>query len=156
MPSSISDPPSCVADTKTCTPRPDWRICVHKQNCVPPPICKHEAPSVIFDCFVWHWVGLLLFTVVKPGIYGLAFTMGKWFLTDNSLTVDRILMISSVDSQEIWILIKWWKNQPSSTSASVFAWTRDHTNNPIFGPKTLFLGYKNTLKIFGFFCQKAN
>ena len=32
-------------------------------------------------------------TPVKPGIYGLAFTMGKWFLTDNSAMVGRILMI---------------------------------------------------------------
>ena len=29
-------------------------------------------------------------TTVKPGIYGLAFTMGKWLLTDNSATVGRI------------------------------------------------------------------
>ena len=45
-------------------------------------------------------------TAVKPGIYGLAFTMGKWFLTNNSATVGRILMISSADPQEIFILIK--------------------------------------------------
>ena len=54
---------------------------------------------------------------VKPGICGLAFTMGKWFLTDNSATVGRILMISSADPHEILILIKWWKNHPSSKSA---------------------------------------
>ena len=41
-------------------------------------------------------------TAVKPGIYGLAFTMGKWFLTDNSATVGRILMISSADPHEIF------------------------------------------------------
>ena len=35
-------------------------------------------------------------------------------LTDNSATVGRILMISSADLHEILILIKWWKNQPSS------------------------------------------
>ena len=43
---------------------------------------------------------------VKPGICGLAFTMGKWFLTDNSATVGRILMISSADPHDILILIK--------------------------------------------------
>ena len=32
-------------------------------------------------------------TAVKPGIYGLAFTMRNRFLTDNSATVGRILMI---------------------------------------------------------------
>ena len=42
------------------------------------------------------------FTAVKPGIYGLAFTMGKCFLTDNSATVGRILMISSADPHEIF------------------------------------------------------
>jgi len=41
-------------------------------------------------------------TAVKPGIYGLAFTMGKCFLTDNSATVGRILMISSADPHEIF------------------------------------------------------
>ena len=66
-------------------------------------------------------------TAVKPGIYGLAFTMGKWFLTDNSAMVGRILMISSADPHEILILMKWWKNQPSTTSASGF-W-------PIFAQK---------------------
>ena len=48
-----------------------------------------------------------LLTAVKPGIYGLAFTMGKWFLTDNSATVGPILIISSSDAHEILILIKW-------------------------------------------------
>ena len=43
----------------------------------------------------------------KPGIYGLAFTIGKWFLTDNSTTVGRILMIFTADPHEIFILIKW-------------------------------------------------
>ena len=43
--------------------------------------------------------------------------MGKWFLTDNSATVGRILMTYSAHPNEISILIKWWKNQPSSTSA---------------------------------------
>ena len=43
-------------------------------------------------------------TAVKPGIYGLAFTMGKWFLTDNSATVGRILMIFLADPHEILIL----------------------------------------------------
>ena len=45
-------------------------------------------------------------TAVKPGIYGLALTMGKWFLTDNPATVGQILMISSADPHEILILIK--------------------------------------------------
>ena len=40
-------------------------------------------------------------------IYGLPFTMGKWFLTDNSSTVGRILMISSADPHEILTLRKW-------------------------------------------------
>ena len=40
---------------------------------------------------------ITLRTAVNPGIYGLAFTMGKWFLTENSATVGRILMISSAD-----------------------------------------------------------
>ena len=44
--------------------------------------------------------GCLLITAVKPGIYGLAFTMGKWSLTDNSATVGRVLMISSADPHE--------------------------------------------------------
>ena len=44
----------------------------------------------------------LYITAVKPGNYGLAFTMGKWFLTDNSATVGRILMISSADPHEIF------------------------------------------------------
>ena len=43
--------------------------------------------------------------------------MGKWFLSDNSATVGRILMIFSAHPHEISIPIKWWKNQPSSTSA---------------------------------------
>ena len=46
------------------------------------------------------------YTAVKPGIYGLSFTMGKWFLTDNSATVGRILIISPVDPHKILILIK--------------------------------------------------
>ena len=46
-------------------------------------------------------------TAVKPGIYGLAVTMGKWSLTDNSAVVGRILMIFSADPHEILILIKW-------------------------------------------------
>ena len=46
-------------------------------------------------------------TAVKPGIYGLAFTMGKWFLTDNLATVGHMLMISLADPHEILILIKW-------------------------------------------------
>ena len=46
-------------------------------------------------------------TADKPGIYGLAFTMGIWFLTDNSATVGRILMIFSAHPHEISILIKW-------------------------------------------------
>ena len=54
-----------------------------------------------------NYNSLFLLTAVKPGIHGLAFTMGKWFLTDNSATVGRILMISSADPHEIYILIKW-------------------------------------------------
>ena len=50
---------------------------------------------------------MIQLTAVEPGIYGLAFTMGKWFLTDNSSTVGRILMISLADPHEILILIKW-------------------------------------------------
>ena len=46
-------------------------------------------------------------TAVKPWIYGFAFTLGKWFLTDNSATVGRILMIFLADLHEI--LMKWWK-----------------------------------------------
>ena len=46
-------------------------------------------------------------TAVEPGIYGLAFTMGKWNSTDNLATVVRVLVISLADSQEILILIKW-------------------------------------------------
>ena len=45
-------------------------------------------------------------TAVKPGIYGLAFTIGKWVLTDNSATVGWILMISSADPHEILILVE--------------------------------------------------
>ena len=45
-------------------------------------------------------------------IYGLPFTMGKWFLTDNSSMVGRILMISSADHHDILIMIRWWKNSP--------------------------------------------
>ena len=45
-------------------------------------------------------------TAVQPGIYELAFTMNKWFLTDNSATVSPILMISSADPHEILILIR--------------------------------------------------
>ena len=48
-----------------------------------------------------------LLTAVNPGIHGLAFTMGKWFLTDNLATVGRILMILSADPHEILIMIKW-------------------------------------------------
>ena len=44
-----------------------------------------------------NYNSLFLLTAVKPGIYGLAFTMGKWFLKDDSATVGRILMISSAD-----------------------------------------------------------
>ena len=50
---------------------------------------------------------LYLSTAVKPGIYGLAFTVGKWFLTDNSATVGRILMMSAADPHEILIKLKW-------------------------------------------------
>ena len=39
----------------------------------------------------------------------------------NSATVGQILMISSADPHEILILIKWWKNQLSSTSVSACA-----------------------------------
>ena len=45
-------------------------------------------------------------TAVKPGIYGLAFTMGKWFLTENSAMVGWILMISSPNPHESLILIR--------------------------------------------------
>ena len=38
--------------------------------------------------------------------------MGKCFLTDNSPTVDRILMIFSTDPHEISILMKWQKVSP--------------------------------------------
>ena len=55
---------------------------------------------------------------VKPGIYGLVFTMGKWFLTDYSATVGRFLMIFR--HTPILILIRVKKNQPSSTGASAF------------------------------------
>ena len=44
---------------------------------------------------------------LKPGIYGLAFSMGKCFLTDNWATVGRILIISSAHPHRILILIKW-------------------------------------------------
>ena len=57
--------------------------------------------------FSWSKNFSLGHTAVKPGIYGLAFTMGKWFLTDNSATVGPILMISSADPHEILILVKW-------------------------------------------------
>ena len=69
----------------------------------------------------------LLATAVKPGIYGLAFTMGKWFLTDNSATVGWILMISSADPHEILILIKALLGEHLSLKI-----TLDHTYNPIF------------------------
>ena len=42
-----------------------------------------------------NYNSLFLLTAVKPGIHGLAFTMGKWFLTDNLATVGQILMIFS-------------------------------------------------------------
>ena len=45
-------------------------------------------------------------------MYGLAFIMGKWFLTDNSATVGRILRIFLADSHEISILMKLWKISP--------------------------------------------
>ena len=38
--------------------------------------------------------------------------MGKWFLTDYLVTVDRILMIFSADPREISISIEWWKINP--------------------------------------------
>ena len=38
--------------------------------------------------------------------------MGKWFLADNSATVDRILMIFSTDPHEFSILMKWRKVCP--------------------------------------------
>ena len=38
--------------------------------------------------------------------------MGKWFLTDNSATVGRILRIFLADSHEISILMKLWKISP--------------------------------------------
>ena len=125
-------------------------------------------------------------------------------LTDDTATVGGIFMIFSADTHEISILIKWWKNQPSSMSASActqtlhylnsgfwpkcelfflstlffFLWahqhetfryqsallrehlsqkiTLDHTYNPIFWPKTSFLGYKIPPNLFSFFCQKAD
>ena len=64
------------------------------------------------------WSKMQLCAAVKPGIYGLAFSMEKCFLTDNSAKVGRILMISSAHPHRILILIKWGKNQPSSKSAS--------------------------------------
>ena len=44
--------------------------------------------------------------------------MKKWFLADNSATVDQILMIFFGRPQWNFKSDKWWKNQPSSTSAS--------------------------------------
>ena len=64
--------------------------------------------------------------------------MLKCFLTDNSATVGRILMIFLAGPHEILILIKWWKNQPSSTSASAYAQILHYTHSkfwPIFAQK---------------------
>ena len=44
--------------------------------------------------------------------------MKKWFLADNSATVDQILMIFFGRPSWNFKSDKWWKNQPSSTSAS--------------------------------------
>ena len=56
--------------------------------------------------------------------------------------VEQILMISSADPHEILILIKWWKNQPSSTSASACTQTL-HYGHSGFGP------------ILAYFCPKV-
>ena len=85
------------------------------------------------------WSKMQLCAAVKPGIYGLAFSMGKCFLTDNWATVGRILMISSAHPHRILILIKLWKNQPSSKSASAY-------NG--FWPISAYFG----LKVLRFFC----
>ena len=73
---------------------------------------KYQSPYI-----VWHPQA----TAVKPGIYGLAFEIGEMFFTDNLEMVGQVSMIFSADPHKILILIKWWKNQPSSTSASACA-----------------------------------
>ena len=85
-----------------------------------------------------HFLGWIPNTAVQEGTYGLAFTMGKLFLTDNSAKVGQILMIFSAAPQEISYPIKWWNNQPSSTSASACARTLHYAHDgfwPIFAQK---------------------
>ena len=67
--------------------------------------------------------------------------MGKWFLTDNSATVGRILMMFSAKPHET-ILMKWWKNQPSSTSAKA-------------GTQNLHFVHSGFWPILAYFCPKV-
>ena len=83
-------------------------------------VCPHvgrhgntASKRLNFLNYIERWCSFIILksffpaTAVKPGIYGLAFTIGKWFLTDNLATVGLILMISSTDPHEILNLIKW-------------------------------------------------
>ena len=76
--------------------------------------------------FPWHQILRFpnTFDIFSPAIciwdtkvHFFSWELENWFSTDYSATVCRILMIFSVDPHEISIPMKWWKNQPSSTSA---------------------------------------
>jgi len=67
---------------------------------------NHTGKLILWEVLFFLSHGIC-FTAVKPGIHGLAFTMGKGFLTDNLARVGRILMIISADPHEILIMIKW-------------------------------------------------
>ena len=54
----------------------------------------HNSIKVVIYFSITFKQTLVQHTAVKPGIFGLAYTMGKGFLTDNSTTVVWILMIS--------------------------------------------------------------
>ena len=67
------------------------RLC-DKVSCT---VHVHKSPNAENkrQTFVNTKILHIVYTAVKPGIKGLSFIMGKWFLTDNSATVGRILMI---------------------------------------------------------------
>ena len=88
---------------------------------------------------------------VKRGIYGLAFTMGKCFLTANSATVGWILMI--LVGRPPWNFGPFLSKKASAFLSKLFSF--EHINMKLSG---INQHCKNPPKFFffRFFCQKAD
>ena len=89
---------------------------------------------------------------------GLSFLIGKWFPTDYSATVGRILVTFTADPYEILIPLKCWKNPPSSVGKILTLLGRGggsmnlvHDLESIFSKKLLsFFSYCITNRIRNF------